>query len=151
MPGGRSWREWSESPGSRSPKSWEGILRPLLEPGEDLRHAFEGTSGRRGTRWLGADSRFGWRFQFTPFPRPLVAYALGVENYVVAVTDRSIVVLRSTLTTNRPREVVARLPRATRIGMPSPEGVITVAGIEIYLHDVADVRAAQDVDAEQGY
>ncbi len=81
----------------------------------------------------------------------MVAAVVGVRNYVVGVTDRSIVVVGNTLTTRRPKDIVARIPRATRLGPFSGNGLITVAGIEMYPLDVSDLQAVQDADAELGY
>jgi hypothetical protein len=147
----RGWLKWSKSPNYRSPQGWDRGLEAFLEPGEHVKHAFQATSGHRGTRWLGIDSSRPNQAWGGPIPLPPVAFALGVRNYVVAVTDRAVVIIRTSLSMGYPKEQVARLPRATRLGPFVGNGVITVGGIEMYVWEVADLQAVQDADGEIGY
>jgi hypothetical protein len=75
-------------------------MKPMLEPGEEVRHAFLCQSG---------PSPY-WMFLST-----LILFA--TRYYIVAVTDRRIVIARTPWwMTTKPREVVSRLPRAIQLG-----------------------------------
>ncbi len=142
MPGGRTWREWSKWGSVRKGGTWDRNLAPFLEPGERVKHAFRATSGPRGTRWLSVRNA-----------NSLLGAAVGLRNYVVAVTDRAVVILR----TSRvrfipiPNGVIMRLPRATRLGPFAGNGDITVGGIQMYVWDLSDLLAVQAADNEIGY
>jgi hypothetical protein len=75
-------------------------MQPFLEPGEQVQQAFLAQTGP--SPW--------WMF--------LTSFILfATKWYVVAVTDRSIVIARSPWwMSTKPKELVARLPRAVQLG-----------------------------------
>jgi hypothetical protein len=101
--------------------------QPLLQPGENLLTAFPAVAGAHP---MAAGLLLG-----------VVGLALFTRPYVVAVTDRNLVVVRATnLVRFLPREVVLRLPLATRIF--SEQGTL-FAKIRIDEADDADLRVAR--------
>jgi hypothetical protein len=70
--------------------------QPFLEPGEQIQEIFPARTNAPGLAPLGA---------------------LATKYWLVAVTDRNIVVLHaSKANVNKPKSLVARFPRATRLG-----------------------------------
>lgn len=126
-------------------------MQDVLEPGERVVHAFRGSSGRRGTTVIGRLSRTSRAWFPLPIPMPILGWLLGVRNYIVAVTNRNIVVVRTRMASDRPLHVSARLPRDTLLGPLRGNGWIKVAGITMYVWDVDDLLNVQEADAEMGY
>lgn len=109
-------------------------VQPLLEPGEQIQEVFIAQTGP--TPWLGALTAFLW---------------FAVKRRIVVATDRAIVVFSASWWTGtHPKELVARLPRSTRLGPVSGLwGSSTVGGEKLHIHkrfhgDVAsaDAKAA---------
>jgi len=82
--------------------------QPFLEPGERIEQVF---IAQATSPW--------WVIPLVLIaivPGLLLYYALVFKPVVVAVTDRAIVVLGASHWTMKPRSILTRLPRATRIG-----------------------------------
>jgi hypothetical protein len=125
-------------------------LRPFLEPSERIHYAFLATAGPRGAVWLGPAPNTGGAVVVAPVLLA-AARALKVMNLVVAVTDRSIVLVRTSQFAEHPREVIARLPRQTRLGPFEGRGWITVNGMRMWVRDVPDLLEVQDADHAVGF
>jgi hypothetical protein len=75
-------------------------MQPFLEPGEQVQQAFLVQTGPSP-----------WWMMLTTF------IVFATKWYVVAVTDRAIVIARSPWwVSTKPKELTARLPRATQLG-----------------------------------
>ena len=114
-------------------------VTPYLEPGEQVRHVFMGQTGP--SPWLGILSWW------------IVLFA--GKYYVFVATDRAILVLRaSKFITSKPKEIEARLPRATQLGPMSGLWAETHAlGQRVWVHKRfhKDVLAAdQELQAMGG-
>jgi hypothetical protein len=72
-------------------------------------------------------------------------------NVIVAVTDRAIVLVRASQFAERPRQVIARLPRQTQIGPFEGRGWITLNGVRMWVRDVPDLLDVQAADQAMGY
>jgi hypothetical protein len=106
-------------------------VTPLLESGEQPQQVFLAQGGLN----------------------PWLAGLLGVlgralvKPRLIAVTDRGVVVFEASFTGTKPASLLARLPRATRLG---PVGglwaPITVAGEKLYVHK----RFHKDVNTADG-
>jgi hypothetical protein len=85
-------------PLSRSAKALAEQVIRFLEPGEEVRFAFRVNVGKNpyGLTWAIVVLRYQWA--------------------VVVVTDRAVLVFDTAAANARPRALVARLPRATRLG-----------------------------------
>jgi hypothetical protein len=101
---------------------------PFLEPGEQVQEAFSALAG------------------FSPWLRALGALAaLLSKPRIVVVTDKAVLVMRAgRLLGTRPLELLARLPRATRIGPLSGQLWMktTLNGETVWIHR----RFKQDVE-----
>ena len=102
--------------------------QPFLEPGEEIHHVFLAQAGPSP-----------WLFALSALLGFLMKYR------VVAVTDRSVVLLSaSPWVPSKPKELVARLPKSTKIGPVS--GVwakVQLQGEKYYIHK----RFHKDVEA----
>jgi hypothetical protein len=125
-------------------------LGAFLEPGERVHYAFRATAGPRRAIWLGPTPSNGSAVLFAPVLLA-AARALKVMNLVVAVTDRAIVVVRTSQFGEHPREVVARLPRQTQLGPFEGRGWITLGGMRMWVRDVPDLLEVQDADHAVGF
>jgi hypothetical protein len=106
-------------------------MQPFLEPGEQVQQAFLAQTGP--SPW--------WMF-LTNF------ILFATKWHVVAVTDRAIVVTRSPWwTATKPKQLVARLPRTTRLGpvkgLWAGPVYLTPDGKKAWIHK----RFHKDVDA----
>lgn len=110
-------------------------VQPYLEPGEEVRHVFLAQGG----------------------PHPLTilllyVFALFFRYYIVAVTDRAVVVVKaSVLRPSFPKNLVERLPRQARLGVKLTGlwGTGQAGGRKLWIHRRfhKDVAAA---DSELG-
>lgn len=80
-----------------------------------------------------------------------LARALKVRNYIVAVTDRAVVLIEASQFAERPKAIVARLPRQTPLGPFEGRGWITLHGIRMWVRDVAGLLAVQGADHAIGH
>jgi hypothetical protein len=120
----------------------------FLDPGEQVRGGFNAGSGPFWAVWLAGQS-------VLEDPRlllllPLVLL-LRVRSHRVVITDRSIVVVRLSLLSGRPRDVEVRLPRRTQLRPFEGRGWIELGGMRMFAPEVDDKRAVQDADEEMGF
>jgi hypothetical protein len=95
-------------------------VQPFLEPGETVQCVFLAQAG--ASPYLA--NSFG-----------LLGSILGVKRRIVAVTDRAVLVLEADFGGTKPQQVLARLPRSTRLG--PVKGVwakAQVNGEKLYVH-----------------
>lgn len=119
------------------------LIGRLLDPGEEVHYAFRAVSGRH-VRWLVS----GWKmFANTNLNKP-VLYAVGVRTYIVGVTNASIVIAEDRL---RGAKLVARLPRATRLGPFIGNGWIEVGGMTLCIPGVEGMTEVRLADSEMGF
>lgn len=112
--------------------------QPYLEPGEQVRHVFMGQTGP--SPWFSALSYW-------------IVLTSG-KFFIFVVTDRAILVLRaSKLVTSKPKDIEARLPRATQLGPVTGIWAPTHAlGQRVWVHKRfhKDVLAADTELAQSG-
>jgi hypothetical protein len=126
-------------------------LERFLERGERIEHVLRATSGPRAAVWLGsAPKSTAQGTLLVPVLIPL-ARALKVRNYIIAVTDRAILLIAASQFAEHPRELIARLPRRTPLGPFEGRGWITVNGIRLWVRDVAGLRVVQEADRAIGH
>lgn len=104
-------------------------VQPYLEEGEQVRHVFMGQTGPNP--WFGLLSY--WIMLFKG------------KYFIFAATDRAILVVRaSKWLPSKPKEIEARLPRATRIGpVKGLWGESNALGQRVWIHK----RFHKDVEA----
>ncbi len=112
--------------------------QPYLEPGETVKHVFMGQTGP--SPWFAALSYW--------------IVLISGKFFIFVVTDRSILVLRaSKLITSKPKDLEARLPRATQLGPVSGLwGQTNALGQRVWIHKRfhKDVMAADAELAQTG-
>ena len=105
--------------------------QPFLEPGEQVQQIFAAQVGPNP--WI------------VPAFGPIIV-AIVSKFRVIAVTDRAVLVLKSSKLTVKPTELLHRLPRQTRLGPIEGKiwGKITVGGERTWVHKRfhKDVQAA---------
>ncbi len=124
-------------------------LAPFLDADEQVRGGFNAGSGRSWAVWLSGHALLDNPPRMM-FLLPFILL-LRVRSYRVVITDRSIVVLRLSMVSGRPREVELRLPRQTQLGPFRGRGWIELGGIRMFAPEVDDKRAVQDADEEVGF
>lgn len=112
--------------------------QPYLEPGEEVRHVFMGQTGP--SPWFAALSWW------------IVLFA--GKYFIFVVTDRAVLVLRaSKLIPSKPKDIEARLPRATQLGPVSGMwGQTNALGQRVWVHKRfhKDLLAADNELAQSG-
>lgn len=104
--------------------------QPLLPPGSNIRHTFACQTGPNPWFFLLTYLIFFW-----------------IQYRIVAVTDDAIYVMRSSKFTLKPKEVLATLPRQTRLGPVSGLwGKLDLMGQTHWVHKRfhKDIEAADD-------
>jgi hypothetical protein len=110
--------------------------QPFLQPDERIQHIFMAIENMRP-----------WVLVLGAFTGPIgiLTVYLIAEPRIIAVTDQAIVVLRGNKLFAKPKSLVQRLPRETRIGPAQGKmwAKITLGGNEMYVHR----RFHKDVEA----
>ena len=105
--------------------------QPFLEPGEQITQIFAAQSGPNP--WM------------IPAIGPIIVMFMS-QMKVIAVTDRAVLVLKSSKMSPKPTQLLQRLPRQTRLGPIEGKlwGKITVGGERTWVHKRfhTDVQAA---------
>jgi hypothetical protein len=119
--------------------------RPFVDDGEEIEGVFTGTGGSAAGTALSA-SPASW-IAGSP-----LGWLLGGRFYVVAITDRSIILFRQNYLTKNVSKVVARLPRHTRLDPTGPNGApgagwVTVDGKALLVPSEEGMTVARAADA----
>lgn len=122
-------------------------LTPFLDEHERVESGFDAGSGPSWAVWL--SSRYVFEDPRVVIYLPLV-YLLRIRRYRVVITDRGILVVRLSMVTGKPRDVI-RLPRETQLGPFEGRGWIRLGGIRMFAPEMSDKRAVQDADERAGF